>query len=197
MDHISRPTKEFATHHKLSRRTLDEPPHEEAWRVRTRLETLVDFSLHGESRGDAISPEEYDAGLRWRRDSEMAQIGETPSVMMLLLSGGGGGGPSSGPAEGRLRAIRRMAETREAMGTEATLVLMASVVLDLSWRKVAQVSHAAGYRCNSDHTARSRACKALRELRVYYDTLDGAAASRKRAQRIRSVSCDYSMENCA
>jgi hypothetical protein len=186
-----RPTPEFMAHHAVLPPAVDRNVRRDAYRVRTRLEMLVDFDLSGESVGGEINPDEYEAGLRWRRDCETAEAGAIKS--MLDQTGVRGSGKAAGPSVHRLNAIERARRAMDAIGREASLFLMASVVNDLSWQSVAATVQAAGFKC-SEKTAKVRVCDALRGLCRYYDVLDGVGRSRKRAERLRVAYGDFDVD---
>ena len=142
------PSVHFRQHHLVEAPRIDDRAFRPAWRVRTRLDALLDRR--------AITPREWRAASEYRSLWEMA-LGDLLSTPQRGAHGAGGRPTDHYMAE-RLDALRALSAARKRLGAAAWGLIEACVIDDLSWNEIG--------RClDVDHkTARAWTITAIKEL---------------------------------
>lgn len=136
----NQPSEAFRQHHEVEAPRVDHRAFRQGWRVRLRLDALLDDG--------SITPGEWQSASEYRAAHD------------ALTSAGHGPGSSSpsGGRDARLDRTARIRAVNAAIGPDAAALCHACAVLDLSWR-------ALGARLGvRDVTAMGRTVGALRAL---------------------------------
>jgi hypothetical protein len=144
---MAEPSASYRQHHDVEAPQVDAAAFRQGWRVRSRLDVLLDEG--------AIEPRDYEAAAAFRRDWEIAFSERTPALMTFRSPSIGRVG--SGPVD-RLAALARLRRIAEALGPFDCKILEQCCVLDLAWAAIGRAHQVA------DTTARRWTIAALRRL---------------------------------
>jgi hypothetical protein len=142
------PSAYFRQHHHVAAPRVDDRVFHVAWRVRTRLDALLDRR--------AITLREWRAAVEYRAlwETAFGDLLATPQWAARR----GRGRPTDHYIAERLDALRALSGARKRLGAGTWGLLEACVIDDLSWNQIG--------RClGVDHkTARARTITAIKEL---------------------------------
>jgi hypothetical protein len=141
------PSEAYRQHHDVTAPQVDARAFRQGWRVRSRLDVLLDE--------DAIEPRDYEAAATFRRDWEIAFSNRAPALMTFRSPSIGRVG--AGPVD-RLAALARLRRVADALGPFDCKLLEQCCVLDLAWVAIGRTHQVA------DTTARRWTIAALRRL---------------------------------
>lgn len=125
-----KPTPEFERHHEVDAPRVDGRAFRTAFRVRTRLDSLL--------AAERITPGEWQASVEFRASSAIARGLSGPPAFLARVPGSP---DPDGGAVARLSAGLKVSLVEATIGTLATALVTACVIEDLPWAAVARICH--------------------------------------------------------